>query len=60
MLLRLSEATRPNPWALILAVLLLAAVGLLAAGQVWGWSLIGAALALALSRHGPRWWPGRR
>lgn len=60
MLLRLAEATRPDWWAALLLLLLLSAVAVLAAGHVWGWSLIGAAVALALSRHGPRWWPGRR
>lgn len=60
MLLRLAESVRPDPWALLLLALLLLAAVLVAAGLVWGWFLVGAVVSLALSRHGPRWWPGRR
>ena len=60
MLFRAADAVRPSPFTVLLVLLPLLAVALLAAGHVWAWCLIGASVALALSRYGPRWWPGRR
>lgn len=60
--IRVVETGRPTMWALFeLLVLPLLALSLLAAGCEWaGGLLLGAAVSLALSRYGPRWWPGRR
>lgn len=60
-LLRLVEIGRPTMWTSSLCVLVLLAFVLLAVGVVWAGSfLTGGAIALTLSRYGPRWWPGRR
>lgn len=59
-LLYIGELSRPSPVVVAVLVLTLLAAVLIAAGQVWAWSLIGAAVSLALSRYGPHWWPGRR
>jgi hypothetical protein len=59
-LLRLVESAPDLQLIVELFLLPLLAVCLLATGFVWAWALIGAALALALRRYGPHWWPGKR
>lgn len=60
-LMSLIESTRLSLLLVVELILLpLLAVVLLATGLVWGWSLIGATLAFALRRYGPRWWPGKK
>lgn len=53
------DLTRAAVLLLELVVLVLLAAALIGVGQTWAWSLTGVALGLALSRHGPPWWPGR-
>lgn len=57
MLLRVGDAAQLTLQPVLLFLL---GVVLLSAGQVWAFSFVGAAVALALSRYGPSWWPGRR
>jgi hypothetical protein len=59
-LLRLVMSWQPILWALEILLLPLAGLALLAGGFAWGALLIGAAVALILTRYGPSWWPGRR
>jgi hypothetical protein len=60
-LIFLVEFWRPVvPLLLELFLLPLVGLALVLSGLSWAWLLIGAATALALSRFGPHWWPGKR
>ena len=59
-LLYIVESWRPDQWLLVMLLLPLVGVVLLLAGASWGLFFVGASVSLALWRHGPCWWPGKR
>lgn len=60
LLRRAGEVSQSSLLLLLFVLLPVLAAGLWAAGHAWACPVIGAAVALALSRYGPHWWPGRR